>query len=72
MKNIFTSFTKSVLVALGLTTAALAAETSIQKKIFRSSLHHLDLAKQSKLTISNKKMDDIIKVVRFVENNDYW
>ena len=34
MKNIFTSFAKSVLVALGLTTAALAAETSIQKKGF--------------------------------------
>ena len=34
MKNIFTSFAKSVLVALGLTTAALAAETSIQKNGF--------------------------------------
>ena len=72
MKNILKSFAKSVLVPLGLTTAASAAETSTQKKIFGFSLHHLDLAKQSKSTISNKNMDDIIKIVRFVENTDYW
>ena len=36
MKNAFTPLTKSILIPLGLTAAATATDTAIQKKIFAS------------------------------------
>ena len=39
MKNIFTPLAKSVLIPLGLTDAATATDTTIQKKIYGSRCH---------------------------------
>ena len=59
MKTLFTPLAKSILVPLGLTTTASAANVGIQKKSFSSSA--------TALVIWNKEMDDIIKIVKSVE-----
>ena len=61
MKNVFTPFAKNVLVALGLTAAGSATDTSIQKKIFVSGM--------TALIISDKEIDDIIKIVKSREES---
>ena len=70
MKNVLTPLAKSVLMLLALTKAVSATDTSIQKKTFgwgRPS----DLApRTTTLIISNKKMDDIMKIVKSFEQSD--
>ena len=53
MKNIFTPLAKSVLIPLGLTDAATATDTTIQKKIYVSR-RHLDLALRKTVLIISK------------------
>ena len=55
IKNVITPLTKSVLIPLGLTPAASAADIGIHKKILGSG--------NTKLMISNKDMDDLIRIV---------
>ena len=55
MKNVLKSLAKSVLIPLGLITAALATDAAIQKKIFGSSM--------TTLIISNDEVNDIMKIV---------
>ena len=55
MKNVLTQFVKSILTLLGLPTAASATNAAVQKKNFGSGM--------TALIISNKEMDDIIKIV---------
>ena len=39
------------------------------KKMFGSGAHPLDLAKPTTLIVSNKEMNDIMKVVNFLEES---
>ena len=52
---------KSVLIPLGLTSAASATDPAIHKKMFGSGI--------KTLTISNEKMNDIIKIVKSLEES---
>ena len=61
MKNVITPLAKSVFIPLGLTAAASAADPGIHKKIFRSG--------NATLIISNKDMEDLIKIVKSLENS---
>ena len=61
MKNVLTPLAKSVLVLSGLTAAASGADAAIQKKIF--------VRGTTALTISNEEMDDIMKIVKSLEES---
>ena len=67
IKNVIKPLGKSVLIPLGLTAAASAADAGIHKKILRSGKH-----KQNKYTrtliISNDEMKDIIEIVKPLED----
>ena len=62
MKNVNTPLAKSVLIPLGLTAAASAADAGIHKKIFGSGGH-------TTLIISNKDMEDLIKIVKSLQDS---
>ena len=55
---------RSVLVPLGLTAAASAADAGIQKKIFGSGNNN-----NNALIISNNEIEDIIKIVKSLEDS---
>ena len=56
IKNVLKLLARSVLTTLGLTVAISATYAAVQKKIFGSGM--------TTLTISNKKMYDIVKIVK--------
>ena len=60
-KNVLKPLTKSVLIPLGLTAAALATDASIQKKLFGSGM--------TTLVNSNEEMHDIIKIIKSLEES---
>ena len=62
MKSVITPLAKSVLIPLGLTSAASAADAGIYKKILGSG-------NNTTLIISNKDMDDLIKIVKSLEDS---
>ena len=62
IKNVITSLAKSVLIPLGLTAAASAADAGIHKKILGSG-------NNTTLIRSNKYMDDLIKIVNSLEDS---
>ena len=62
MKSVITPLAKSVLIPLGLTAAAAAADAGIHKKILRSG-------NNTTLIISNKDTDDLIKIVKSLEDS---
>ena len=64
MKNVITPLAKSVLIPLGLTAAASAADTGIQKTILGSGHNN------TTVIISNDERNDIIKIVKSLENSD--
>ena len=69
MKNILKPLAKSVLIPLGLTAAASAADVAIHKKMF-GSVHPSELAsRMTTLIISNEEMNDIIKIVKSLEES---
>ena len=61
MKSVIKPLAKSVLVSLGLTAAASAADAEIHKKVLGSSKHPLDLAlpNNTTLIIANYEMEDL-------------
>ena len=61
MKNVITPLAKNVLVPLGLTATASAADAGIHKKILGSG--------NTALIISNKDMEDLIKIVKSLEDS---
>ena len=63
IKNVIKSLAKSVLIPLGLTVAASAADTGIHKKILGSGHNN----NTTTLIISNNEMKDIIKIVKSLE-----
>ena len=62
MKNVAQPLAKSVLIPLGLTAGASAADTGIHKKILGSD-HN------TTLIISNDEMKDILKIVKSLEDS---
>ena len=62
IKNVIKPLAKSALVLLGLTAAASAADAEIHKKILES-------ANTTTLIISNDAMEDIIKIVKYLEDS---
>ena len=62
MKNVITPLAKSVLIPLGLKAAASAADAGIHRRILGSS-------NNTTLIISNKDMDDLIKIVKSLEDS---
>ena len=72
IKNIIKPLAKSVLIHLGLTAAASAADAGIHKKILGSGKHPLDSAlphNNTTLIISNDEMDEILKIVKSLEDS---
>ena len=63
MKSVIKPLAKSVLIPLGLTAAASAADAGIHKKILGSGHHN------TTLIISNDEMDDILKIVKSLEDS---
>ena len=57
IKNVITTLAKTVLIRLGLTAAASAADAGIHEKMLGSG-------NNTTLIISNKDMDDLIKIVK--------
>ena len=62
MKSVITPLAKSVLIPLRLTAAASAADAGIHKKMLGSG-------NNTTLIISNKDMDDLIKIVKYLEDS---
>ena len=62
IKNVIKPLAKSVLIPLGLTAAASAADAGIHKKILGSG-------NTATLIISNNEMEDIIKIVKSLEDS---
>ena len=62
ISNVIKSLAKSVLIALGLTGAASAADAGIHKKILGSG-------NNTTLIISNDEINDIIKIIKSLEDS---
>ena len=62
IKNVIKPLAKSVLIPLGLTAAASAADAGVHNKIFESG--------NTTLITSNNKLGDIIKIVKSLEDSD--
>ena len=62
IKNVIKPFAKSVLIPLGLTAAASAADAGMHKKILGSG--------NTTLIISNEEMNDVIKIVQALEDSN--
>ena len=72
MKNVLKSLAKSVLTLLWLTASASATVADIYKKMFESGRRLSKLASRTKtLMISNKEMNDIMKIVSILMNLVY-
>ena len=72
MKSVIKSLAKSVLIPLGLTAAASAADAGIYKKVLGSGKRPLNLAlphNNATLIISNDEMDNILKIVKSLEDS---
>ena len=65
IKSVIKPLAKSVLVPLGLTAAASAADAGIHKKILGSGSDHNNTI----LIILNDEMDDILKIVKSLEDS---
>ena len=61
MKSVLMPLVKSVLLSLGLSAGTSAADAAIQKKIFGSGT--------TALMISNEEMEDIMKIVKSLEES---
>ena len=63
IKSVIKPLAKSVLIPLGLTAAASAADAGINKQILGAGHNN------TTLIISNDEMDDILKIVKSIENS---
>ena len=64
IKSVIKPLAKSVLIPLGLTAAASVADAGIHKKILGSGHNN-----NTTLIISNNEMDDILKIVKSLEDS---
>ena len=67
--NVLKPLAENVSILLGLTAAASATDAAIHKKTFASGIRHLDLPKQTALIISNEETNDIMKIIKFLEES---
>ena len=61
MKNVLKTLTKNVLISLGVTVAASGTDAAVLKKMFGSGI--------TTKTISNEEMEDIMRIVRSLEES---
>ena len=64
MKNVLKPLDKSALIPLPLIAAVSATDAAIHKKIFESCI--------TKLVISNTEMNDILKIVKSLQESDLF
>ena len=71
MKNVIKALAKSVLIPLVWTAAASARDAGIHKKVLWSGHHYSDSALHDNtiLIISNDEIEDIIKIVKSLEDS---
>ena len=71
MKSVIKPLAKIVLVLLGLTAAASAADAGMHKKILGSGKRSLDLVlpNNTTLIISNDEMEDLLKIIKSLEDS---
>ena len=69
IKNAIKPLAKSLLIPLGLATAASAADAGIHKKILGSSFPSSSASHNTTLIISNDKMKYIIKIEKTLEDS---
>ena len=69
IKNVIKPLAKSVLISLGLTAAASAADAGIHKKILGSGCPSSSAAHNTTLIISNDDMKDIIKIAKSLKGS---
>ena len=69
IKNVIKPLAKSVLIPLGLTAAASAADVGIHKKILGSGNRHSSSASHTTLIVSNDEIEGIIKIVKSLEDS---
>ena len=68
-RNVLKTLAKSVLIPLGLPVAAAATDATIHKKFFGSGKRFSNLAKRTTLIISNEEMNDIMEIVKSLEES---
>ena len=69
IKNVIKTLVKSVLIPLGLTAAASAADAGIHRKIIGPGNHHSSSASKTTIIISNNEIEDMIKIVKSLEDS---
>ena len=69
IRNAVKTLTKSVLIPLGLTAAASAADAGIRQKILGSGNRHCFRASHTTLIISNDEINNIIKIIKSLEDS---
>ena len=67
--NVLKPIAKSVLRPLRLTETTTATDAAIHQKMFGSGMHTSYVAKGTTLIISNEEMNDIMKIVKSVEES---
>ena len=69
IKNVLKPLVKSVLISLGLTAAASETDAAIYKKMFGSGTCASHWRKRTALIISNEQMNDIMKIVKSLQES---
>ena len=69
IKNVIKPLAKSLLIPLGLTAAAPAADAEIHEKILGSGNNNNNNNNNTTLIISNNEIEDIIKIVKSLEDS---
>ena len=67
--NALKQLPKIVLIPLGLTAAPTATDVASHKKIFGSGTRLSDLASRPTLIMSNEEMNDIMKIIKSLEDS---
>ena len=69
MKNVIKTLAKSSSIPLGLIAASSVTDAAIHKKMFGSGTRPSDLVKQTTVIISNEEINDIMKIVKSLEES---
>ena len=70
IKNVIKALAKVVLIPLGLTASASAADAGIHKNILRSGHNHPS-HNNTTLIISNDEIEDVIKIIKSLEDSGF-
>ena len=69
IKSVIKQLVKSVLIPLGLTAVASAADAGIHKKILVPGNRHSSSTSHTTLIISNNETEDIIRIIKSLEDS---